>query len=180
MDFVISKVAISVCALIVASVLGSVLADSQHSSDKIELEDMMRRLCGSISAAMLGGVETDIAFPLTATSSGARVRLEVRAECLLLSSETEMIVGHPCADLHLWRWNGSDLKSSALAQLDLACGYGVATSGQTIVVSTRWLLLDSVPTLLAFASISQQDWVQSLEAMSSTASAKVPTSSAVL
>jgi hypothetical protein len=180
LDFVISKVAMSVCALIVASILGPVLVGNHHPGDEAELECMMTRLCGSIATAMLSGVETDIVFPLTTTSSGSHIRLDVRTESLLLSSETEMALGHPCTDLHLWRWNGSDLRTADVAQLDLLCGCGVAATGQALMISTRWALLDSAPSLLAFASISQLDGIQSLEAMSSMASASATTSSTVL
>ncbi|UCE90935.1 MAG: hypothetical protein JSV90_05780 [Methanobacteriota archaeon] len=180
MDFVISKVSMAVCALVVASALWPALLYGHDATDRVELEDLVWGLCESLANAMVKGLETDIELSLHTTASGALIRLEMRPESVMMSSGAATVVCETCSELHLWPWNGSVLESAEVERLDLAHGTCVAVSGDTVMVSTRWVPLDSVPTLFAFAWTTRYGPAQSPAVMSSTASASASTSSVVL
>ncbi len=150
----ISKVAMSVCALMVATALGPAIIGGMMSAGDGELDDMMTRLCDAVSTVTLTGADTGFDFPITATSAGDRIWLEVRTHSLVLRSTEDVVVAHPITALHLWQWNGSAMRSSAIYQLDQAHCCVVATSGDNLSVSTKWVSVDSSPTLMAFASVS--------------------------
>ena len=180
MDFVISKVAMSLCALIVASVLGPILVSVNDDGDRVELDAFVTNLSRAISMAVVAGLETNCELSLPTTSSGDEVHLELRPGGLLISSEDERVVCRPCTKLHLWKWNGSALTSTEVERLDSTHRESVAVSGDTIIAATRWIPVDSTPTLLAFVWTTKPYNAQSFAEMSSTASASAWTSSIVL
>lgn len=180
LDFVISKVAMSVCALFVASLLGPALANSQHHDTDSELEDIIVRLARVVSAAMIDGLEADAAQHLPRTISGEAIRVDLRSDSFIAVSESERASCQLCAAIHLWIWNGSGLRSSVLDELDRTHSMVSAVSGDVVKVSTRWVPIDSTPTLLTFVWIERPSGGQSLLAISSIASANALTSSDVL
>ena len=176
----ISKVAMSVCALIVATAVGHALIEGRAADDKAELEGVLRVLCDGVSTIALRGVESDLDFPVPRTADGDVLRLEISVYAMILRSANIAVVAHPCTPLHLWEWNGSEVRSSAIADLDGSHGPLEASSGEVVRLQTRWVVVDSSPKLLAFVSVYEVPCRQSDEAMSSTASASESTSSAVL
>ena len=154
MDFVISKVAMSICALIVASVLGPILVSVNNDGGKMELDWFVMRLSQAISTAVVEGLETDFELSLPTTSSGDEMHLEVHRGGLVISSAEGVAVCRPCTELHLWSWNGSALTSSDVEKLDLAHRESLAVSGDVVIAATRWISLDSSPALLAFVWIT--------------------------
>ena len=180
MDFVISKVAMSVCALMVASVLGPILVSYDDHGASTELDMVVLKLSRSISAAMVEGLETVFRLSLPTTSSGSVIRLEARSGGLLASSNDENVICRPCADLHLWDWNGSAMTSSEVDSLDLAHKERVAVSGDIVIAATRWIPIDSTLSLLAFVWMTKPSVAHSFAEISSTPSASAWTSSAVL
>ena len=176
----ISKVAMSVCALIVATAVGQALIEGRNAGDKAELEGVLRALCDGVSKMALRAVEGDLDYSVPRTSDGDPLRLEICVHAMMLRSSNLAVVAHPCTPLHLWEWNGSEIRSYDIACLDNLHRLTEAGSGDVVRLQTRLVVVDSSQTLLAFASVQDSPWDQSDEAMSSSASASASTSSVVL
>ena len=58
MDFVVSKLAMAVCALLVVSALGGVFESGFLFSEVDELESILRDLCATMEGAVLSGCES--------------------------------------------------------------------------------------------------------------------------
>jgi hypothetical protein len=154
MDFVISKVGLSVCALVSASVLGAVLADSGLDERRHELRAVLERMCDLVSSAAVTGGDSVRVFCIPSLSTGEPIKATITTDGASMSSGTASVVDHPCSQVHLWRWDGRDLNDSVVAELDISYGETTAQSGDALEIFAMSTVMDGVHRVLVFVLLA--------------------------
>ena len=154
MDFVMSKIGISLCALMTATVLGTVMAEFVADDRSQELRSIANRLCDAISSAALGYGDMVTTYSIPLLSTGEEVVATITVDGTIVSSGGVSAVDHPCTQVHLWHWDGGRLNGTAIADLDEAHPRMEAESGTTLEILTMTLLVeDRLQTLVFVAEL---------------------------
>jgi hypothetical protein len=149
-DFVISKVGLSVCALISASVLGAVFSDSGVDDRRQELRVILQRMCDLISSAAVAGGDSVRMFCIPSLSTGEPIRTTVTVDGAIMSSGTASEIDHPCTRIHLWHWDGRELNDSVITALDRSYGETTAHTGETLEIFAMSVMVDGIHQVLVF------------------------------
>lgn len=150
MDFVISKVAMSLCALMVAGVLSGCMDPANFVDADRELDAVVERLCGLVDRAVLSGSKSSIAWQVPCLSDGKEVRLLICSGTVAAEAGDWRSLGQPVTGIHTWRNTGAAMNTTGLRLLDEASGELEARSGDRLLLTTEQVLLDNSPTFLAF------------------------------
>ncbi|MEW5748468.1 MAG: hypothetical protein AB1793_06770 [Candidatus Thermoplasmatota archaeon] len=153
-DFVVSKVAMSVCALLVAGCLSEIVSTSTGPDPGGDLAGILADLQGDVSSlAELRG-ECSLEWPVPSLPSGGPVELSVGggAACARSGTESRSAEVHPPP--HTWGWDGLPLNSTELAERDLASPVLTARSGDTLSLRMVTVTLDGSEEPVLFASVS--------------------------
>jgi hypothetical protein len=150
LDFVMSKVGLSVCALVSASVLGTVLADSELDERRQELREVLQRMCDLVSSAATAGGDSVRAFRVPSLSTGEPIKATITNDGTCMSSGPLSVIEHPCSQVHLWRWDGRDLNESVVTELDRSYGETTAVSGDLLDIFAMSMDMDGVYRVLVF------------------------------
>jgi hypothetical protein len=154
MDFVVSKVAMSICALLVIGVLSGAVGSQDRELLVDELDAMVTHVCSLVDRAVLTGAEASMRWSVPDLASGDPVTVSIRAGIVRAASGGQECAGQPQAGVHTWTWAGVCLNESAVYALDGSSEPVELTSGDDLVLSTELVLLDDEPTILAFAHAS--------------------------
>jgi hypothetical protein len=157
LDFVMSKVGLSVCALMTVSVLGTVFGDIGTDDRRQELRSIVGRLCDVISAAALGYGDSFSTFYVPPLSSGEAVQVTITVDGTMMSSGGIAAIDHPCTRVHLWQWDGCALNWSTIEGLDIAHGEMTACSGATLEILGMTMMVDGAPHVLVFVANIQSE-----------------------
>jgi len=149
MDFVISKVAMSICALLVAGIMATALDFHRLADEPGELRDVLREFSGLVETALQSGSRGSIEWSVPPMSTGDRVTITVEDGVIRGESGGSKAVLHPSCELHTWKWNGSALNRTAVEALDASSKF-VADSGQTIGIYTVSVQIGGDSALFVF------------------------------
>ncbi len=152
MDFVISKVAMSICALLVAGGLASVLTGSEINSSRTELSEIISEFCDLADCAYMSGSQGSIEWSVPTMSDGSRIVVTVDESSVRGESSDTRVVLRPSCDLHSWPWDGSRLNESAISDNDANSKEEVFESGDGIVIRTVLLQVGNESELLVFVN----------------------------
>lgn len=153
MEFVISKVALSVCALMVVSVLGSSVGTVFEQDIRGELMDILTafdRLLLSLSSSR---GECSASFEVPFLSDGCAVCQRVGYGLLIVDAGNGRASMEPSVPVHTWFSRPSVLNSTEIEELDHESAACVAKSGERIDISIELVVVDDEPTLTAFACL---------------------------
>ncbi len=145
-----SKVGLSICALVSASVLGAVFSDSGVDEVRQELRVILQRMCDMISSAAVAGGDSVRVFCIPSLSTGEPIRATVTVDGAIMSSGAASEIDHPCTRVHLWHWDGRDLNDSVIADLDQSYGETTAHTGETFEIFAMSVMVDGVHQVLVF------------------------------
>jgi len=151
MDFVVSKVAMSVCALMVVCVLEGCMDPSGLADPGSELGMVVRELCDLVDRMTLSGACSSLAWTVPCLSSGQSLRLVITDGIVAVEGGGQRSVGQPVTGVHTWRNTGLSTNTSGLALLDETSPALLAFSGEGVLLTTELVLVDNEPVLLAFA-----------------------------
>lgn len=152
MDFIVSKVAMSVCALLVAGVLAELADPTNYVDAASELEGYLRELCSVAEAGVLAGCELDSTYMVPFFSDGSMVTIELERGAFFAQSRGAHAYVEPRMRVHVWRWDGHPLNSTSVEQLDTDTPGLAFRSGDGIEIQTRLVVFDNEPRLMVFAS----------------------------
>ena len=179
MDFVFSKVGMSVCALVISAVLASTLDGAREMDLREELEGFARWLADGIASASAPGIEARRTLTIPWLSDGSEVDARIACDSLLLRVGRSFVCEQLADTVHLWRWNGSDLCEGDMASLDSSCEPIEAESGDALSVVSTYVSVDHAPWLLSFVEVVDEG-DQKFSTMSAMAPQNTSASSAVL
>ncbi len=152
MDFVVSKVAMSICALVVVAVLAGVFDRDAFVDRHHELSSILEDLSGIVDRAAISNSEFSTAWRVPLASDGNPIVISIRAGSVSAECEGRTAAAQPSCGLHTWSWDGRDLNSSSVYEMDISSPQLSFGSGTTILVSTILVTLENEPKLLVFAS----------------------------
>lgn len=148
MDFVVSKVVMSICALMVVGALSGCLAPFADTG--AELEDIVGTFCGLVDRAVMSGSAASLAWEVPFLADDQRMTFTVHRGVVTAECCSERATGQPLTGVHTWRNTGASMNISGLSLLDAASDPLTAGSGAALLLVTDLVLLDGLPTYLAF------------------------------
>ncbi len=152
MDFFVSKVAMSICALLVVAVLGGAVDEDRFLNEGRELRSVIEDFCEVADDAMEAGLEGTVSWTVPKLSSGEPLQLEIEHDWTRGSMSGHSMLGGPHCTVHTWTWDGTALNKSAVDSLDEASAGLRLSSGDAIVINTIYVLVDNDQVLMAFVS----------------------------
>ena len=150
MDFVISKVAMSICALLVAGIMATAFDFHRLADEPGELREILREFSGLVETALQSGSRGSIEWRVPPMSTGNRITITVGDGFIRGESGGSKAVLRLSCELHTWKWNGSALNRTTVEALDASSEMFVADSGQAIGIYTVPILIGSDAALFVF------------------------------
>jgi len=150
MDFVVSKLAMSVCALLVVSVLGGVFRSEVLFCDVDELDALLKDLSTTLERSVWSGCEGSTEWRVPFLDEGGSIEVSFQNNTLMAKSDDRAAVCRPACEAHTWLWNGTALNSSCVRALDSCAPPVRAFSGRILEIHIQAVTLDNQDTLLAF------------------------------
>ena len=154
MDFVVSKVAMSICALMVVAVLAGVFDRDAFVDRDHELSGVLNRLSGLVDRAATSSSEFTTGWRVPLLSDGCAIVISIRAGAISAESGGRTTMTQPACGLHTWNWDGRGLNSSSICEMDRSSPQLRFESGMTILIRTILVTLENEPRYLVFASQS--------------------------
>jgi hypothetical protein len=150
MDFVLSKVIMSVCALAVAGILTGVARHTDAPDTSSDLDELLWRFERLVSDISRSGAECSANWILPELPSGAEVEIGVWADRASATSGGLTRWATLEIRLHTWSWNGSVLNQSVVDTLDMASVCVRANSGQSFGLTSEWVATSDGQELMVF------------------------------
>ncbi len=149
-DFVVSRVAMSVCALMVAGGLAGIVETSFEPDPAGELEAILADLQEAISRLMSHGGGSTLSWTVPALPSGATVHMSFRDGTALARSESASRTIETRPELHTWAWDGLPTNRTTVEELDAGSQWLDAWTGQPVSISTSEVLVEDIREVLVF------------------------------
>lgn len=151
MDFVISKAAMSVCALLVAGVLSGCMDPLNFADQESELDGVVKRFCGLVDRAVMSHSRTCLVWDVPFMADGKEIRMVIHQGLVMAKAGSEKAIGQPVTGIHTWQDTGASMNATVLRLMDESGNEFVASSGDQVLLVTELVLLDNLPRYLAFA-----------------------------
>lgn len=152
MDFVVSKVVMSICALVVAGGLAEVVGSSLSAGPGEDLERVLAGLQGTVSGLAVHGGDCAVAWPVPALPSGEAVHMSFRDGMVTASAGGSTRAAATVPEVHAWAWDGGPLNSTSVDALDASCGRFDASTGDTLTLSVVGVPVGDCTERLVFVS----------------------------
>jgi hypothetical protein len=154
MDFVISKVGMSICALLVVSVLGQSLYESSSTGEMDALEGIVRLFDRLLYNCVVAGEDVDCLYRVPHLPGGSLVCMTFYPSGVIASSEDARVRAETCCPLNLWHWSGDELNQTELGEMNRDCDPIESTSGDGLLIEVRRVPVQSVSCRMAFVSLA--------------------------
>lgn len=151
MDFFVSKVALSICALLVITILSGVTDRGRFMDDEREIESVLKSFCDIADRAYGQRSEGSLYWTMPELSTGDSIQMTLGNGLIRCEWGGRSIVREPQCSLHTWTWDGSPLNESKVSDLDKDSNCLSATSGDCILLKTVLVLFENDHRLLVFA-----------------------------
>ena len=152
MDFVISKVCLSICALLILTSIGQSLDGVLSTEERRDVEAIASRFEELMRTLLERGGEAVHIYRVPSLATGAAVSMTIRTSGVeVVSEHAKSEVMFPCP-LHLWKWNLTDLNRTDVDELDSSSRPLVAVSGNALRIEVTRIPVQSVATVMIFLS----------------------------
>ena len=148
MDFIVSKVAMAVCALLVVAVLAGLFTESALIGGDSGSEHILDEFCELADRAAMG--EASIVWEVPFLPSGEGVTISVHKGTVLVESSEGVAARLPAFGLHLWRSDGRCLNESMVTALDDGAGSLIFESGQMVEIVSQIHTIENEARALVF------------------------------
>lgn len=151
-DFVVSKVAMSVCALVVVGVLAGVVDNEKFTNCDQELAEVLERFSGLVDRAAMCAFGFATGWTVPLSSDGSPIDVSIHAGVVRAESGNRVASLQPSCELHTWWWNGSRLNLSSIRALDESSPRLDFVSSEMILVRTIEMTVENELRHLVFVS----------------------------
>lgn len=134
MDFIVSKVAMSVAALVTVGVAGGVFDLCLAPDEVAELEGVLQDLAARLMLVASTGPGSTSTWTVPQLSTGDAVTMHVSSEMFSASSSGERAFREPPVEIHTWQWEGMDLNMSIVETLDEEAMPLCVESGSSVLI----------------------------------------------
>jgi hypothetical protein len=141
MDFIISKVAMIICALLVVATVSGLFTDGALTGEDDAFERILDEFCDLTGEAVMG--EGSIVWQVPFLPDGDGVTISIHRGTVLVESADGASARQAPSGLHLWQSDGRCVNESMVASLDEGAGSLVFESGQTVEIVTRVLTYEN-------------------------------------
>jgi hypothetical protein len=148
MDFIVSKVAMAVCALLVITVLAGLFTEGALLGGDNGFEHILDEFCELAERTAMG--EAFIAWDVPFLPSGESVTISIHKGTVLVESNEGAAARKPACGLHLWRSDGRCLNESMVTALDDGAGSLIFESGQTAEIVSQILTFENEARTFVF------------------------------
>jgi len=152
MDFIVSKVVMSITALLVVSILAGLLSPDKFVHLDTELVRVLDDLSSIVGRTAMSASEVTITWTVPFISTGGEVLVTVHRSILSGSSGGQRVRVQPIFELHTWSYDGSMLNTSTIDALDNYSEDVECRSGQRFTICTASVQFDNGSRLLLFLS----------------------------
>lgn len=153
MDFIISKVVMSITALLVVSVLTGLLSPNMFVEVDTELGGVLEDLSSIITRAVMSASEVSITWTVPFLATGGEVLVTVHHSLFTCSTEDESERMQPVFDLHTWEYDEAMLNASIIRELDDSSENLERHSGQGLTISAEPVQFENESRLLLFVRL---------------------------
>lgn len=151
MDFIVSKVALSVCALLTVAVLSNVFEGDRFVPTDAEVRRIVNDLRETIDSVCGGGTEESVSWLVPRLPDGEDVSICIIGEFIRGDAEGRSFIARSIAPVHTWAWDKERLNQSLIRNLDNSSEDIQAVSGEVLVISSIAAPVDNDQMLLVFA-----------------------------
>ena len=152
MDFIVSKVVMSIAALLVVSILAELLSPDKFVDLDSDLVRVLDDLSSIIGRTAMSASQVTITWTVPFLSTGGEVLVTVHQSILSGSSGGQRVRVQPIFELHTWSYDGSMLNTSTINALDDSSEDVECRSGQKFTICTTSAQFDNGSRLLLFLS----------------------------
>ena len=149
MDFVVSKVAMAICALLVVTVMTGLFAESAILGGGSGFEHVLDEFCELVDRA--AAWESSVVWQAPFLPDGGEVAISIEMGVVLLESEDGTVARKPAGGLHLWHTDDRPLNSSMVRALDEGTGSLIFQSGQKVEILSKVLTCNQERRTFVFA-----------------------------
>jgi hypothetical protein len=149
-DFIVSKVALSVCALLTVGVLSNVFDTDRFIPADAEVRRIVNDLRETIDSAYGGGTEKSISWLVPSLPDGKEVGICISGGFVRGDGDGHSFLAKPIAPVHTWAWDEGRLNGSLIKDLDNSSEDIHAVSGEAFVISSIAASVDNDRMLLVF------------------------------
>ena len=153
MDFVVSKVAMSICALLVVATLGGMFKGDMFVDRRGELETILDRLCSLTDRLERSGLETRLSWQVPALSTGKGIEIAVHGNTFSAESENYKVMRQAENPVHLWAWDGKGLNRSEVECLDGLAQELRLVSGQLFELRVSPVMIENEREQMVFGAL---------------------------
>jgi len=142
----------SICALMVASVLGAFFGEELFFNEIDELERILVDLSATVRSTTLAGSEGAAIWRVPFLSNGESVSMFVdESEFNAICGEVTAIL-RPPVDVHTWLWNGNELNESTVEALNEDSQAACSSSGHAFEIENILVFCENDQKLFVFIS----------------------------
>jgi hypothetical protein len=152
MDFFVSKVALSICALLVVTILSGVTDRERFMDDGREVEGVLQDFCDIADRVFGERSAGTVLWTVPSLLTGNGIELVIDRGVVSCLWDGRSIVRQPQCYIHTWIWNGSPLNDSTVGNLDKDSVRLATSSGENILLTTAYVLFENDRRLLTVAS----------------------------
>jgi len=149
-DFIVSKVALSVCALLTVAVLSNVFDRDRFVPTAAEVRRIVNDLRETIDSVYGGGTEKSVSWLVPRLPDGKDISICIIGGFIRGDAEGHSFIARPIAPVHTWAWDEKRLNESLIRDLDNSSDDIHAVSGEVFVISSMAARVDNDQTLLVF------------------------------
>ncbi len=154
MDFIVSKVAMAICALLVVAVLAGVFSQGALLGTGSSLERILDEFCDLTERVALGEGVSSLVWETPTLPEGEDVTFSIHRGIVLVESNQGSAAGSPAYGVHIWRPDGRTLNESTVEALDECSGSLIFQSGQKIRIAAEALIYEQEPRTFVFAYLA--------------------------
>lgn len=147
-DFVVSKVVMSICALLVAGGLAGVVETSLEADPGGDLKDILDDLQGTLSRLASHGGDFDLTWTVPALPSGSVVHMSFGDGPVVARADGVTRAADTWPEIHTWAWDGRPLNVTGVEELDSSSPRLEAWTGDALAITAYEVLLDDCRELL--------------------------------
>lgn len=152
-DFVVSKVVMSVCALLVAGGLAEVVGTSTSPDTGLDLEAALMDLQRAASSLASVRGECSLAWEVPGLPTEAGLELSFLGGSACARAEGTARTTHIDPSPHTWEWDGMPINGTRLAELDFGSPTLLTRSGDTLALEVLLVTVDDSGQLLLFVRL---------------------------
>ncbi len=150
MDFFLSKVAISICALLIVAVLGTAMNQDRFIDGGEEIKSILEEFCQVAERAYVAGIEGMVISVVPELPNGDSITVFVEHRGISSHETGKTLAASPHCAIHTWRWDGMGLNQSTIETLDESSEGFAVSSGHGMIVETAYVLIENDVELMVF------------------------------